>query len=149
MTWRKLIVVPGYLILAAVWGISAASKIVDLQSFSDVLISYRMVPPQLVTRVTLVVPLVELALAVAILVPALRLTGLVGTILLISAFTMVLAIAPYQSDCGCMSFVVEVSSRVAIWRNIALLIVTALLLYSEANQFRLTARNRSGDSIAV
>ena len=101
-------------------------------------------PPSLVDVARALIMLAELILGYSLVVGVSRSLALAGAVVLLFAFTCVLVFLSvahgFDGDCGCFgrsSRPLGVSS--AIWRNVFLMIIAAILLAFEAQGIRGTA----------
>jgi putative oxidoreductase len=106
-------------ILAAVFAIAALPKLLDPGAFANDLLNYRVLPESLVGIVALFMPALELAIAVALLLPRLQR----GAALLSTALMLCFAVAMAQArirgidlSCGCFGAAFE--SKVS-WLTVA------------------------------
>jgi len=93
------------LALAMIFGASGAMKLRDLEMFQSSLADYRLAPPMLEKTFALVLPLLECAGAVGVLVASTRAIAATTLILLLAMFTGAIAINLARGrrniDCGC------------------------------------------------
>ena len=93
------------LVLAAIFGAAAVTKLRALDAFGGVVENYRLLPRGLVRPVALALPPVELAAALGLLVPATRPLAAAAAVLLLLVFAAAMAINLARGrrdiDCGC------------------------------------------------
>lgn len=93
------------LVLSLVFGAAAVGKINAWGELEGVVRNYRLVPAALVMPVTWLLPPVELALAIALLVPAMRPVAAAGALVLLLAFAVAIGVnvarGRTEIDCGC------------------------------------------------
>lgn len=112
---------------------SAAIKLRNLELFESAVINYRIVPPALARPVSYLLPIAELAAALAVLWPASREAGAIVLLMLLAAFTIGIAInltrGRYDVDCGCFGPALrQTLSWWLILRNGTLAAIVAMLL---------------------
>lgn len=120
------------LVLAAVFGAAGPPKLAARDAFAGVLANYRLLPERLVPPVALVLPCLEIAVAVGLLLPATRPLAALGACLLLLLFAAAMAVNLLRGrsdiDCGCA--IGRLRERIGwplVARNL-LLAVAALLL---------------------
>ncbi|MGK9233819.1 hypothetical protein KXS07_19955 [Inquilinus limosus] len=95
------------LLLALVFGAAAAAKLGHLETFEGVVQNYQILPHPLIRPFAYALPVVEAALAVAVLVPATRAAAALAALLLLAAFAAAIAVNVRRGrtaiDCGCFS----------------------------------------------
>jgi uncharacterized membrane protein YphA (DoxX/SURF4 family) len=104
MLFRGYIPILCRLLLAGVFGYAGIEKILEPGAFADSIAAYRLLPDALVNPVALVLPVVEVALALALFVPKLRKTAAGGIGVLLLIFMAGLAQAWARGivlNCGC------------------------------------------------
>ena len=108
-------------ILFALFATSAFEKLKDVETFKNVLDGYKLVPPVVLTPLSLVIPVLELTSALSLVMEATRSFGLVlaGGLLLIYSFVIgVSVLRGFQGiDCGCGTDHVPISWAL-LMRNI-------------------------------
>lgn len=91
--------------LAALFATAAISKLAGIEEFYGVVRNFRLLPDWLARAVAMVLPVAELAVAVALLVPALARPAALVAALLLAIFGLAIAInvlrGRTQIDCGC------------------------------------------------
>jgi hypothetical protein len=124
------------LLLAGILATAAASKLAAPGAFAGVVRNYRLLPDKLVGSFTVALPVVELAVALALLVPASRPTAAAAAAMLLLLFAAAMAINLRRGrsdiDCGC--FVGLVRQRidwVLVHRNLVLAAGGAILALGE------------------
>jgi hypothetical protein len=99
------------LVLAGVFGAAAITKLRALDAFVGVLHSYRLVPEPLERPIAYALPVIELAIAVGVLLPAVRasaaLTAAILLVLFAGAMAINLARGRRDIDCGCFATVLR------------------------------------------
>ena len=108
------------LVLAAILGAAAVTKLRALDAFAGVVENYRLLPRGLVRPVTLALPPVELAAALGLLVPATRslAAGAAVLLLLVFAAAMAVNLGRGRSDIDCGCFVGLLRQRIS-WALVA------------------------------
>jgi hypothetical protein len=122
------------LLLAMVFSVAAMTKLMAWGELSGVVRNFRVLPAALVLPVTLVLPPLEIAIAVGILVAGTRSLAAAAAAILFAGFGAALAInlsrGRRQIDCGCFrSNLKQPISAAVVLRNL-ILVVCALLLRS-------------------
>ena len=119
--------------LAAVFAAAAVAKLRDLSIFAAVVQNFRILPEFLARPFAYVLPPVELAVAVGVLVEASRGWAAAGALALLAAFTVAIAVnlarGRREIDCGC--FGTSHSQTLSGWligRNAALALLAAICL---------------------
>jgi uncharacterized membrane protein len=126
------------LALALVFGASAAIKFVDFAEFRGALENYRIVPEGLSLPAAAIVPIVELACAIGLLVPRYHLVAAMLLILLVAIFTAAIGINMMRGrlyiDCGCFGPMLrQPLSKWLLVRNVVLMMLgTFAMLADEA-----------------
>jgi len=125
-------------ILAVVFAFAAVPKLIDPGSFAADLENYRVLPEHLVGHAALYLPALELAVAVALLLPNYR----QGAAVLAAAMLLVFAVAMAQArvrgidlSCGCFGAAFE--SKVSWWtvaRSVLLAAIAAIPIFWPAGQ---------------
>ena len=108
------------LVLAAIFGAAAVTKLRALDAFGGVVENYRLLPRGLVRPVALALPPVELAAALGLLVPATRpvAAAVVISLLLVFAAAMAVNLARGRRDIDCGCFVGLLRQRIG-WALVA------------------------------
>lgn len=90
---------------AALFGVAGVHKLRNRTVFQDQLAAYGLVPDALLGVMARTLPILELALATALFIPALTIMALWGSALLLALYGLVMALALVQGraniDCGC------------------------------------------------
>jgi Methylamine utilisation protein MauE len=99
------------LVLAGVFGAAALAKLRALDAFVGVVHNYRLVPEPLERWVAYGLPVIELAIAVCVLVPAARAPAALAAAALLALFAGAMAInlgrGRRDIDCGCFATVLR------------------------------------------
>ena len=122
----------GALVLAAIFGAAGPPKLVARDAFAGVLANYRLLPDRLVAPAALLLPCLEIAVALGLLLPATRSLAALGAGLLLLLFAVAMAVNLLRGrsdiDCGCaIGLMRERIGWPLVARNI-LLAAAALLL---------------------
>ena len=91
-------------LLAAVFLMAAATKLLDLPRFADQIILHSMLPLSVARVVAAFVPWLELTCGFCLLLDVARREAAVVLVLLLVAFTVFVFLKPAQADCGCFFF---------------------------------------------
>ncbi len=112
-------------LLVVMFFAAGVSKLRALDTFEGVVHNFRLLPNALVRPVACVLPVIELAVALALLLPATRIYGAWAAAGLLALFTVAVAInlirGRREIDCGCFSS--ELKQKLNWWivvRNVAL-----------------------------
>ena len=112
-------------LLAAIFFAAGMSKLRALETFEGVVQNFRLLPERLVAPASYILPIVEVAVAAALLMPVSRSYGAWAAVCLIGVFTVAVAINLFRGrreiDCGCFNS--ELKQRLSWWlvlRNLAL-----------------------------
>lgn len=104
-------------LLAAMFFAAGLSKLRALETFEGVVHNYRLLPEPLVRPVAYFLPPMEVAVAIALLVPASRDYGAWATVGLLAIFTVAVAVNLWRGrreiDCGCFSS--DLKQRLSWW----------------------------------
>ncbi len=104
-------------LLVAVFLMAGMSKLRTLETFEGVVHNFRLLPEVLVRPVAYGLPLIELAVAAALLIPMIRGYAGWGAALLLGVFTLAVTInllrGRREIDCGCFSS--ELRQRLGWW----------------------------------
>jgi hypothetical protein len=129
--------------IAIIFAASAALKLADLEQFRGALVNYRILPEPIAIAIAPIVPVAELAAAVAIALPQTRALGTALTVALLIAFTAAIAANLIRGrrhvDCGC--FGAALRQELSWWlvaRNAALAVVAVVA--ADAGDGRVLAR---------
>jgi Methylamine utilisation protein MauE len=99
------------LVLAGVFGAAAITKLRALDAFVGVVHNYRLVPEPLERPIAYALPVVELAIAVGVLLPAGRAPAALAAAILLALFAGAMAINLMRGrrdiDCGCFATVLR------------------------------------------
>ena len=122
----------GTLLLAVIFGSAGPAKLMARDAFAGVVANYRLLPDPLVTPVALVLPCLEIVVALGLLLPATRpLAALMAAfLLLLFAAAMAVNLLRGHSDIDCGCAIGRLRERIGwplVARNL-LLAVAALLL---------------------
>lgn len=111
-------------ILFALFATSSFEKLKDLETFKNVLDGYKLVPLAVLTPVALVIPVLELASALSLVLEATRSFGLVMAGGLLSVYSLVIGLSVMRGlhgiDCGCGTDHVPISWAL-LMRNVFVL----------------------------
>jgi Methylamine utilisation protein MauE len=121
------------LVLAGVFAAAALTKLRALDAFVGVVHNYRLVPEPLERPVAYGLPVVELAIAVGVLLPAVRAPAALAAALLLALFAGAMAINLVRGrrdiDCGCFATVLRQRlSWPLVLRNLLLAALALLLM---------------------
>ncbi len=112
------------LCLALMWGTAALGKSLAAAEFRRILAAYRLVPASAIKGVAVMLPMLEFALAVALVVPALQWAGAAAScaLLLAYALAMVINLIRHREDidCGCHAGAEQTISWALVLRNLGL-----------------------------
>ena len=131
------------IVFAALFVISAYTKLADIQTFAQALNSYDILPPKLVPLFTYYVPLLELGLAVGFIIPGFEKINTLLTIGLMVVFQIALTsliVRGIDVDCGCFGRFAT-SPLAALVRNFVILGLCGLLLFSLSKNKKLQNSN--------
>jgi hypothetical protein len=99
------------LVLTGVFGAAAVTKLRALDAFVGVVHNYRLVPEALERPIAYALPVVELAIALGVLLPALRAPAAVAAAIMLALFAVAMAINLLRGrrdiDCGCFATVLR------------------------------------------
>ena len=120
------------LVLAAIFGPAGLAKLVARDTFAGVVANYRLLPEWLVTPTAVVLPCVEIAVAIGLLFAATRpgaaLVALVLLLLFAAAMAINLLRGRRDIDCGCA--IGRLRERIGwplVARNLMLAVIAVLL----------------------
>jgi uncharacterized membrane protein YphA (DoxX/SURF4 family) len=121
------------LLLTFVFASAALPKLADLPTFAAVVHNYRILPRLLVKPFAYVLPAVEVAVAVLLLLPATRPVGAAAASLLLGIFAVAISLnirrGRTEIDCGCFnSSLRQPISGWIVLRNVMLVLVAAVCL---------------------
>ncbi len=122
------------MIIAAVFGYAGVIKLQGVADFSHVIARFDVLPSVLINPVALILPAVEILLAVVLLVPTLQKPALLGVLLCCVIFGLVLTSAIIRVipvSCGCFGLTEKPSLHAAWWAlgRDAVLLGTSIPLY--------------------
>lgn len=122
-----------------IFAASAAIKLRNLELFESAIINYRILPEALARPFSYLLPIAELAGALALLPVASRTAGAAVLLMLLAAFTIGIAVnlmrGRYDVDCGCFGPALrQTLSWWLVLRNGALAAMVALLLLRPENR---------------
>ena len=134
MSLDPTLVLAAALVLAAVFGTAGPPKLAARDAFAGVLANYRLLPDRLVTPVALVLPGLEIAVALGLLLPATRPPAALGACLLLLLFAAAMAVNLLRGrsdiDCGCaIGLLRERIGWPLVARNLLLAVVALLLAW--------------------
>ena len=99
------------LVLAGIFAAAATTKLRALDAFAGVVHNYRVVPEPLERPIAWALPVIELAIAVGVLLPAVRAPAAVAAAFLLAVFAGAMAINLVRGrrdiDCGCFATVLR------------------------------------------
>ncbi len=99
------------LVLAGVFGAAAITKLRALEPFVGVVHNYHLVPEPLERSIAYALPVIELAIAVGVLLPAVRAPAALAAAILLALFAGAMAINLVRGrrdiDCGCFATVLR------------------------------------------
>lgn len=126
------------LLLAGMWATAAWSKLANRDAFRGILHNYRLLPEAVEAPTATLLPFVELAVALALLLPPLRgIGGLASAaLLLLFAAAMAINIRRGRTDIDCGCFIGAVRQRIGwplVIRNLVLA-AASLALMREAGE---------------
>ena len=131
---HPLVILVVAMLLASLWGAAAFHKWRDLEGFRRALSAYRLVPAPLLAPVSVIFPVIETGLAVAVLYPASQaVAGQVSACLLLLyalAMSVNLLRGNAAIDCGCHFGRRRTIGWPLVVRNLALAFVPLLPLMS-------------------
>lgn len=121
------------LAFALLFALSAMHKLRSVSRFEAVLDSYRLVPQSILAVVAMVVPIMELALAIGLLIPQLRIAAALAASSLLLAYAIAMAVNILRGnvllDCGCsFGSARQGVSWGLVWRNLLLSVLPLQLL---------------------
>jgi hypothetical protein len=118
------------ILLAVVFASAAVGKLMELSTFAAVVENYRILPRLLAAPVAYVLPVVELAVALALLVPVTRPAAAGAAAILLGVFALAIGINVRRGrltiDCGC--FRSTHRQRISWWMVLRNLLLMALAL---------------------
>ncbi len=122
------------LLLAAIFGSAGPAKLMARDAFAGVVANYRLLPDPLVTPVALVLPCLEIVVALGLLLPATRpLAALMAAfLLLLFAAAMAVNLLRGHSDIDCGCAIGRLRERIGwplVARNLLLAVVALLLAW--------------------
>jgi uncharacterized membrane protein YphA (DoxX/SURF4 family) len=130
-TNRYLILVLRFL-LAGTFLLSSIGKLVDIEAYSvDAVYNFGVLPIALARPVGLVMPFIELAVALGLLFGVLTRLSALGVGLMSIAFFVVKLIVLSQGrhiNCGCFGAIMETMAEVTIYMDIPMAVMSALIM---------------------
>lgn len=121
-------------ILAGIFLVSSIGKMVDLERYSvDAVYNFGILPMILARPFGLVMPFIELAVALGLLFGVLTRLSALGTGLMSIAFFVAKGIVLAQGrqiECGCFGAVVDTLASVTIFMDIPMLIFSAVVMFA-------------------
>jgi len=140
--WVGKLVGNRYLVLACrlalglIFLLSAIGKLMDLQGSVDAVYSFNVFPLAFAHFAGLVVPFIELLMALALIFGALtRLAALGASIMSVAFFLVkghVLLIQGRQIDCGCFGALMSTMASVTIYMDIPMLLMGIVIMVAPA-----------------
>jgi hypothetical protein len=128
-----VVVWTGRIVLAAVLAMAAFAKLRSLDEFVGVVHNYRVLPEFLVRPVAYVLPPLEAAIALALLLEPTRRGAAIAAAALLAVFAVAMAVnlarGRVEIDCGC--FAAALRQRISwalVGRNLALIALAALAM---------------------
>ena len=125
------------LLLGLVFLLSAIGKLVDLQGSVDAVYGFNVFPLAFAHFAGLVVPFIELAMALALIFGVLtRLAALGASIMSIAFFLVkahVLFVQGRQIDCGCFGALMSTMASVTIYMDIPMLVMGLVIIAAPAS----------------
>ncbi|MCE9614220.1 MAG: DoxX family membrane protein [Lentisphaerae bacterium] len=134
---RRLLMGLAVLALAAVFIVAALPKIADPHDFALAIYRHQFAPPWAINAMAIYLPWIELTTSVALLIPRLRRAAALVLLVLLAAFTALIAYDLWRGldiACGCFS-VKPGGDAIGWWnllRNLALLTLAGVLYRSAA-----------------
>ncbi len=121
------------LLLGATFMLSAIGKLVDIEAYSvDAVYSFGILPLWLARPAGLIMPFIELGIALGLIFGVLtRLSALGDAILSLIFFLVkahVLFIQGRQIDCGCFGAIIETMASVTIYMDIPMMIMGIMIM---------------------
>ncbi len=132
MTYEPVITAYAQVLLLIVFGAAGWSKLRSLETFEGVVYNFRILPESVARPFALVLPAVELAIAVGLVIPVTRPAAAAGAIVLLTIFCIAIAVnlarGRHEIDCGCFSSTLKQHlSGALILRNLVLAGLAGLL----------------------
>lgn len=127
------------LAFALLFALSAIHKLRSILAFKAVLNSYRLLPESTLSVSAIVIPIVELSLAIGLLMPQARMAAAMTASGLLIAYAMAMAVNISRGnvllDCGCsFGSARQAVSWGLVWRNLLLSILPLQLLIIPADR---------------
>lgn len=127
-----------YYFIAGIFVIAAFHKLADTKKFNKVLNDYQILPVSLVKLVAPILPIIELGIASLlcsiVLFGELSIVGVLASIILLSVYTAALVKVYLEGktleDCGCGGSANQAVSLWPITRNLILISICVVLLFS-------------------
>jgi uncharacterized membrane protein YphA (DoxX/SURF4 family) len=119
-------------LLGGVFLISSIGKLVDIERYSvDAVYNFGILPMELARPFGLVMPFIELAVAIGLLFGILTRLSALGSALMSVAFFIAKAMVLSEGreiDCGCFGAIVETLASVTIYMDIPMVIFSTIIL---------------------
>lgn len=133
MSLDPTLALAGALVLAAIFGAAGPPKLLARDTFAGVLANYRLLPDPLVAPTALLLPCLEIAVALGLLIPATRAVAASGAgfLLLLFAVAMAVNLLRGRSDIDCGCAIGRLRERIGwplVARNLLLAVVAFLLV---------------------
>jgi uncharacterized membrane protein YphA (DoxX/SURF4 family) len=151
---RAWIATAARLVLGVVWVVAGASKVTDLAASGRAVAAYRILPYHVATTVGAVLPFIEIALGILLIVGlATRLAAIISVVLLL-VFIAGIASAwarGLRIECGCFGGGGDLSGNASprylgeILRDVALVLVAGFLVIFPSSRFSLDGFLGRGD----
>ena len=129
------------LLISALFIYSASIKLLDNESFIEVLQNYNLLNAQLNAIVILYIPLVEILAALLLIIPPTMKAAaysLISLLIIFSGALTLLMISGRDSDCGCFGQF-AMSADWALWRNAILMILLFFCTREKSVKFKITS----------
>jgi uncharacterized membrane protein YphA (DoxX/SURF4 family) len=143
------------LVLGGVWLVAGALKIGDLNASGRAVVAYRLLPPSLASDIGAVLPFVEIALGVLLVLGlAIRLSAIVSAVLLVAYIIGIASVwaRGLRIDCGCFGSGGDLAANAQptyfseTIRDIALLVVAGFLAVRPRTRLSLDSLLLNGGS---
>ena len=129
------------LLISALFIFSASIKLLDNESFIEVLQNYDLLNAQLNAIASLYIPLVEILAALLLLIPQTMKAAaysLISLLVIFSGALSILVISGKDSDCGCFGQF-AMSADHALIRNAILVLLLILSVQEKTVKFKVTS----------
>lgn len=133
----------GRSLVGVIFLVAAVPKLFDINGFSEVINAYGMLPDFLIMPSAIIIPILEIVLAIGVIFNRRR--EKIGSAMLLLLFIAVLSYAIYLGldiDCGCFGpedpeHTAFMGLRVALWRDLFMLLILiySLWFWSDRNHF--------------